>query len=212
MTDAPSAASAGDSPAAAKARAGVVAGPDGRLRCPWGLSAPDYVAYHDDEWGRPVHDDQRLFEKLCLEGFQAGLAWITILRKRPAFREAFADFAIDVVADFSDDDVERLLQDAGIVRHRGKITAAIGNARAAQELIADVGSLDAHVWSFAPERRPSRVAGFAEIPASTPESTALSKDLKRRGWRFVGPTTVYAFMQSMGIVDDHLEGCWVPER
>ncbi len=188
----------------------LIVGADGRSRCGWCGTDPLYVAYHDDEWGRPVHDDQRLFEKLCLEGFQAGLAWITILRKRPAFRQGFADFAIDVVAEFSDDDVERLLQDAGIVRHRGKITAAIGNARAAQELIADVGSIDAHVWSFAPERS-GRPADFGRVPASTPESTALSKDLKKRGWRFVGPTTVYAFMQSMGIVDDHVAGCWVPE-
>lgn len=189
----------------------LIEGADGNRRCGWCGTDPLYVAYHDDEWGRPVHDDQRLFEKLCLEGFQAGLAWITILRKRPAFREAFAGFAIDVVAGFTDTDVERLLADAGIVRHRGKITAAISNARAAQELIADVGSIDAHVWSFAPDR-PGRPASFAEVPASTPESTALSKDLKRRGWRFVGPTTVYAFMQSMGIVDDHVAGCWVPER
>ena len=191
--------------------ADLLEGPDGRARCSWCGTDPLYVAYHDDEWGRPVHDDQRLFEKLCLEGFQAGLAWITILRKRPAFREAFAGFAIDVVAAYTDDDVDRLLGDAGIVRHRGKITAAIGNARAAQELVADVGSIDAHVWSFAPDRRPRRPASFAEVPASTPESTALSKDLKRRGWRFVGPTTVYAFMQSMGIVDDHVDGCWAPE-
>lgn len=191
--------------------ADLIEGADGRRRCGWCGTDPLYVAYHDDEWGRPVHDDQRLFEKLCLEGFQAGLAWITILRKRPAFREAFAGFAIDVVAEFTDADVERMLGDAGIVRHRGKITAAIGNARRAQELIADVGSLDAHVWGFAPERRPRRAASFGEIPASTPESTALSKDLKKRGWRFVGPTTVYAFMQSMGIVDDHVDGCWVPE-
>jgi len=189
----------------------LIVGEDGRARCGWCGTDPLYVAYHDDEWGRPVHDDQRLFEKLCLEGFQAGLAWITILRKRPAFRAAFAGFAIDVVAEYGDDDVERLLQDAGIVRHRGKIAAAIGNARRAQELIAEVGSLDAHVWSFAPARRPARLASCAEIPASTPGSTALSKDLKRRGWRFVGPTTVYAFMQSMGIVDDHVAGCWVPE-
>lgn len=190
--------------------ADLLTGDDGRARCSWCGTDPLYVAYHDDEWGRPVHDDQRLFEKLCLEGFQAGLAWITILRKRPAFREGFADFAIDVVAEFTDADVERLLADAGIVRHRGKITAAIGNARAAQELIADVGSIDAHVWSFAPDRD-GRPPTFGQIPASTPESTALSKDLKKRGWRFVGPTTVYAFMQSMGIVDDHVQGCWVPE-
>jgi len=189
--------------------ADLIEGADGKARCRWCGTDPLYVAYHDDEWGRPVHDDDRLFEKLCLEGFQAGLAWITILRKRPAFREAFAGFAIDVVAEFGDDDVERMLGDAGIVRHRGKITAAIGNARRAQELIAGVGSIDAHVWSFAPEGR-RRPTAFSEVPALTPESTALSKDLKKRGWRFVGPTTVYAFMQSMGIVDDHLDGCWVP--
>ena len=188
----------------------LVVGADGRARCAWCGTDPLYVAYHDDEWGRPVHDDQRLFEKLCLEGFQAGLAWITILRKRPAFREAFADFAIDTVAAFTDADVERLLDDAGIVRHRGKVTAAIGNARAARELIAEAGSLDAHVWGFAPEPRRRRVSSLAEVPALTAVSTALSKDLKRRGWRFVGPTTVYAFMQSMGMVDDHVDGCWAP--
>ena len=180
------------------------------LRC-FGTGDPLYEAYHDDEWGRPQLSERQLYEKVCLEGFQAGLAWITILRKRPAFRTAFAGFAIDVVAEFDDADVERLLADTGIVRHRAKITAAVGNARRAQELIAEVGSLDAHVWSFAPERRPRRPASFAEVPALTPESTALSKDLKRRGWRFVGPTTVYAFMQSMGIVDDHVDSCWVPE-
>jgi DNA-3-methyladenine glycosylase I len=190
--------------------ADLLEGPDGRARCGWCGTDPLYVAYHDDEWGRPVHDDTRLFEKLCLEGFQAGLAWITILRKRPAFREAFAGFAIDTVAEFGDDDVERMLADAGIVRHRGKITAAIGNARRAQELIAEVGSIDAHVWSFAPDGPPRRPPTFGQVPALTPESTALSKDLKKRGWRFVGPTTVYAFMQSMGIVDDHVDGCWVP--
>jgi DNA-3-methyladenine glycosylase I len=190
--------------------ADLLEGPDGRARCAWCGTDPLYVAYHDDEWGRPVHDDTRLFEKLCLEGFQAGLAWITILRKRPAFREAFAGFAIDTVAEFGDADVERMLGDAGIVRHRGKITAAIGNARRAQELIADVGSIDAHVWSFAPDGPRRRPTTFDQVPALTPESTALSKDLKKRGWRFVGPTTVYAFMQSMGIVDDHVDGCWVP--
>ncbi len=188
----------------------LLVGADGVPRCRWCGTDPLYVAYHDEEWGRPVHDDQRLFEKLCLEGFQAGLSWITILRKRPAFREAFADFALDAVAAFDEADVERLLGDAGIVRHRGKITAAISNARAAQELISEAGSLDAHLWSFAPPPRPRRVTSFAAVPASTAESTALSKDLKKRGWRFVGPTTVYAFMQSMGMVDDHIEGCAAP--
>lgn len=190
----------------------LVTGGDGRARCGWCGTDPLYVAYHDDEWGRPVTDDTRLFEKLCLEGFQAGLSWLTILRKRPAFREAFAGFDIDAVAAFDDADVDRLLGDAGIVRHRGKITAAIGNAARARELIDEVGSLSAHVLSFVPDevataRRP---ATMADIRASTLESTALSKDLKRRGWRFVGPTTVYAFMQAMGLVDDHLAGCWVP--
>ncbi len=186
----------------------LLVGDDGRPRCRWCGTDPLYVAYHDDEWGRPVHDDTRLFEKLCLEGFQAGLAWITILRKREAFREAFAGFDIPTVAAFGEADVERLLGDAGIVRHRGKITAAISNARQALEMIDEVGSLDAHLWSFAPEPRSARLASFAELPATSPESTALSKDLKRRGWRFVGPTTVYAFMQSMGMIDDHVAGCW----
>jgi len=188
----------------------LVAGADGRPRCGWCGTDPLYVAYHDDEWGRPVTDDTRLFEKLCLEGFQAGLSWITILRKREAFRSAFAGFDLPTVAAFGEDDVERLLGDAGIVRHRGKITAAISNAERAIALIEEVGSLSDHVWSFAPDaatRAAPSVLG--DIPATTPESTALSKDLKKRGWRFVGPTTVYAFMQSMGIVDDHLAGCWV---
>ena len=189
----------------------LIVGEDGQPRCRWCGTDPLYVAYHDDEWGRPVHDDTRLYEKLCLEGFQAGLAWITILRKREAFRAAFSGFDIPTVAAFDDDDVARLLGDAGIVRHRGKITAAISNAARAQELIDEAGSLDAHLWSFAPEARPRRVASFGEVPATSPESTALSKDLKRRGWRFVGPTTVYAFMQSMGMVDDHLAACWRAE-
>jgi DNA-3-methyladenine glycosylase I len=187
----------------------LLVGDDGHARCRWCGTDPLYVAYHDDEWGRPVHDDTRLFEKLCLEGFQAGLAWITILRKREAFREAFAGFDMATVAAFDEADVERLLGDAGIVRHRGKITAAISNAERALALIDEVGSLDAHLWSFAPESRPARLATFAELPATSPESVALSKDLKARGWRFVGPTTVYAFMQSMGMVDDHVAGCWV---
>ena len=190
--------------------ADLITGDDGRARCSWCGTDPLYVAYHDDEWGRPVHHDTRLFEKLCLEGFQAGLAWITILRKREAFREAFAGFDIPTVAAFDDGDVERLLGDAGIVRHRGKITAAISNAGRALEMIDELGSLDAHLWSFAPPPRPARLGAFAGLPATTAESTALSKDLKRRGWRFVGPTTVYAFMQSMGMVDDHIDGCWAP--
>ena len=191
---------------------GLVRGDDGRARCWWGASTPDYAVYHDTEWGFPVADDRRLFEKLCLEGFQAGLSWLTILRKREAFRNAFAGFDHRKVARFGPRDVTRLLADAGIVRHRGKIEAAIQNAARAGELVAEAGSLAAYLWRFEPPaksrpRRPTR----ADLRAMTtsPESIALSKDLKRRGWRFVGPTTVYAFMQAMGLVDDHLDGCWV---
>ncbi len=176
-------------------------------RCWWCGDDPDYLRYHDDEWGVAVHSDARLFEKVCLEGFQAGLAWITILRKRPAFRAAFADFDPTEVAGFGPRDVDRLLTDAGIVRHRGKIEATITNARAYQDLIAADGSLDAYVWRFAPEQAPPAPRTADDVPAVTRESTALSKDLKRRGWRFVGPTTAYAFMQSMGLVNDHLAGC-----
>jgi DNA-3-methyladenine glycosylase I len=191
-------------------RDGLAPGPDGRMRCFWGVSAPDYVDYHDREWGFPVTDDRRLFEKLCLEGFQAGLSWLTILRKREAFRKAFAGFDPATVARFGARDVTRLLGDAGIVRHRGKIESTINNAGRALELIAEHGSLSAYVWGFVPpaaERpRPMTLAALRAMP-TTPSSTALSKDLKRRGWTFVGPTTVYAFMQAMGLVDDHLEGC-----
>ncbi|MGZ4440493.1 MAG: DNA-3-methyladenine glycosylase I [Gaiellaceae bacterium] len=172
-------------------------------RCWWAGSDPLYVAYHDEEWGRPLHGDDALFGLLTLEGFQAGLAWITILRKRDAFHAAFAGFRISAVAAFDEADVERLLSDPGIVRHRGKIEAAIGNARAALELPE---GLDALVWSYAPAPRP-RPRARAGIPARTPESEALSKELRRHGFRFVGPTTVYAFMQSAGLVDDHLAGC-----
>jgi DNA-3-methyladenine glycosylase I len=185
---------------------GLARHPDGRTRCWWCGQDPLYVAYHDDEWGRPVHDDRRLFEKLVLEGFQAGLSWLTILRKRPAFRAAFAGFDPEVVAGFGPDDVERLVTDPGIVRHRGKIEAAIGNARAYVELREAEGSLASFVWRYAPEVSPTP-RHPADIPSATPASTALSRELKRRGWRFVGPTTVYAFMQSMGLVDDHLDGC-----
>jgi DNA-3-methyladenine glycosylase I len=170
-------------------------------RCSWAGSDPLYIAYHDEEWGKPLHGNDKLFELLTLEGFQAGLAWITILRKREAFRAAFKGFHIETVAAFDEADIERLLGNAGIVRHRGKIEAAIGNARAALELPA---GLDAFVWSFAPPPRPRPVS---DIPAKTLESEALSKALKARGFRFVGPTIVYAFMQSAGLVDDHLEGC-----
>ena len=185
----------------------LVVGADGRRRCGWCGSAPEYVAYHDDEWGRPVHDDDRLFEKLCLEGFQSGLSWLTILRKREGFRRAFARFRIEAVARFGPADVERLLGDASIVRHRGKIEAAIANAVAAERIREEGGSLAGLVWSFAPTG-PRRVPGrLADLPAVTPESTAMAKELRRRGFRFVGPTTAYAFMQSMGLVNDHLAGC-----
>ncbi len=181
-------------------------GEDGRRRCSWGTSARDYVAYHDVEWGRPVTDDHGLYERLVLEGFQSGLSWLTILRKREAFRAAFAGFEIDAVAAFGRRDVERLLRDAGIIRHRGKIEAAIANARAARELDRPLAEL---VWSHAPKGRRRAPRSFGDVPAVTPESTALSKELKRRGFRFVGPTTAYAAMQACGIVNDHLTGCWV---
>jgi DNA-3-methyladenine glycosylase I len=174
-------------------------------RCWWGSSSPEYVRYHDEEWGRPVRDDRALFEKLSLEAFQSGLSWLTILRKREAFRAAFANFEIERVAAFGDDDVARLLTDAGIVRNRAKIEATLANARAASALDVPFGEL---LWSFAPPPRP-RPRASADIPAVTPESTALAKELKRRGFRFVGPTTVYAMMQACGLVDDHLEGCVV---
>lgn len=192
--------------------AGLVTSPDGRQRCWWQGQDPLYRAYHDEEWGRPVADDRTLFEKLSLEGFQAGLSWLTILRKRETFRRAFAGFEIDAVARFGPKDVERLLQDPGIVRHRGKIEAVIANAQRALELKAEAGSLAAFVWSFepGPENRPARLdrATLGGL-GQTAESKALSKALKARGWRFVGPTTVYAFMQAMGLVNDHLEGCCV---
>jgi DNA-3-methyladenine glycosylase I len=172
-------------------------------RCWWGASTPEYVRYHDDEWGRPVHDDRALFEKLSLEAFQSGLSWLTILRKRKAFRAAFANFEIERVAAFRDDDVARLMADEGIVRNRAKIEATIANARAAADL-----SLSDLLWSFAPGPRP-RPRTPADIPAVTPESTAMAKELKKRGFRFVGPTTAYALMQASGLVDDHIEGCLV---
>lgn len=187
---------------------GVVLGEDGIRRCWWADSAPEYRAYHDREWGFPVAVDARLFEKLSLEGFQAGLSWLTILRKREAFRRAFAGFDFEAVALFNDEDVERLLADASIVRHRGKIEAVVNNARRAVELVTETGSLAAYLWQFEPGRPPARLdrAALVEL-AHTPESRALARDLKRRGWRFIGPTTVYAFMQAMGLVNDHLEGC-----
>ena len=189
---------------------GLAAGPDGKLRCAWGVSTPDYVDYHDREWGFPVVDDRRLFEKLCLEGFQAGLSWLTILRKREAFRAGFANFEPARVAKFGARDVTRLLGDAGIVRHRGKIESTINNAARALEVIAEHGTLARYVWSFVPaagERPRAMTRDALRAMTTSPTSIALSKDLKRRGWTFVGPTTVYAFMQAMGLVDDHLDGC-----
>jgi DNA-3-methyladenine glycosylase I len=182
----------------------------GVRRCPWSTSTDDYAAYHDDEWGRPVVDDTRLYEKLCLEGFQSGLSWLTILRKRPAFRAAFAGFDPEGVARFGPADVERLLGDAGIVRHRGKIEATVANAAATLAVQDAVGSLAALVWSFEPERHGRPVpARLGDISSTTPESVALAKALKRYGFRFVGPTTAYAAMQSLGVVNDHLDGCHV---
>ncbi|MEJ7583775.1 MAG: DNA-3-methyladenine glycosylase I [Acidimicrobiales bacterium] len=185
---------------------------DGRARCGWAGGDALYVAYHDREWGRPVVNGNRLFEKLCLEGFQAGLSWLTILRKRDAFRAAFAHFDPALVTDFDDDDVDRLLHDAGIVRHRAKIVATINNARRAMALADEFGSIGAYVWSFEPtiDGHHQRVRG--DIPSITAESTAMSKDLKGRGWSYVGPTTVYAFMQAMGLVNDHVTGCWARDE
>jgi DNA-3-methyladenine glycosylase I len=180
---------------------------DGRERCGWGGSTEDYIPYHDHEWGRPVTDDSRLFEKICLEGFQSGLSWITILRKRENFRKAFKGFDIDRVAKMGEADIERLLLDAGIVRHRGKIASTINNAKRAQELRKEFGSLAAYFWSHEPKPRTGKVTSGA-IPSETDASKALSKDLRKRGWSFVGPTTVYAFMQAMGLVNDHVETCF----
>jgi DNA-3-methyladenine glycosylase I len=189
----------------------LVEGPDGRLRCAWGASAPEYVAYHDDEWGRPLRGDDALYERLVLEAFQSGLSWLTILRKREGFRAAFAGFDIDAVAGFGDADVARLLADAAIVRNRAKVEAAIANARAARALRDGGESLTEVIWSFAPAARPAP-RSYADVPAVTPESTALAKELKRRGFRFVGPTTAYATMQACGLVNDHLEGCYARTR
>lgn len=178
--------------------------PDGKPRCRWAGGAPQFLDYHDTEWGFPVDDDRRLFEKLCLESFQSGLSWRTILAKRENFRAAFANFEFDKVARFTEADVERLLTDEGIVRHRGKIEAVINNARCAQQMVASEGSLAAYFWSYEPD---ASQLGKPQT-ASTPDvSVALSKDLKKRGWKFVGPTTVYAFMQAMGLINDHVEAC-----
>jgi len=184
----------------------VVVGVDGKARCPWGGRTPEYIGYHDNEWGRPVRTDDGLFERLTLEAFQSGLAWITILRKRPAFRAAFDQFQIATVAEFGEADIDRLLADAGIVRNRAKIEAAIANARAALDLPEGLAKL---LWSFAPDPAGRKRPGtLAEVPASTPESVAMAKGLRKRGFRFVGPTTAYALMQATGMVDDNLAGCF----
>jgi DNA-3-methyladenine glycosylase I len=189
---------------------GIDIGADGVARCWWGAGDDLYRSYHDTEWGRPVGDDRRLFEKLSLEGFQSGLSWLTILRKRENFRRAFAGFDVEAIVGFGADDLDRLLADAGIVRHRGKIEATINNARRCLELHEEFGSLAAYAWSFEPDpaSRPAVVDHAALMVMTTsPEATGMSTDLRRRGWRFVGPTTAYAFMQAMGLVNDHLVGC-----
>jgi DNA-3-methyladenine glycosylase I len=203
----------------AEDRSGLLVGADGVTRCWWAGADPLYIAYHDREWGHPLRGDDALFEMLALEGFQAGLAWITIVRKREAFRDAFAGFRIESVARFVDADIARLMGNAGIVRNRAKIEATIGNARAALDLPDEDGRLTSEarptsdgrltsfLWSFAPPARRARVSSFADLPSQTPEAVALSKALKTRGFRFAGPTIVYSFMQAVGMVDDHLAGC-----
>lgn len=189
---------------------GLIIGPDGRKRCWWHANDLLYLAYHDDEWGRPCADDRYLFEKICLEGFQAGLSWITILRKRENFRKAFANFEIEKLARFTDKDVERLVGDAGIIRHRGKIESTINNARRAIEMVEREGSLAKFIWQFEPaaKDRPKKFDAASLRPITQSDySLALSKELKRRGWTFFGPTTAYAFMQAVGLVNDHLHGC-----
>lgn len=188
--------------------AGLARFDDGLVRCRWPQGDDFYVAYHDREWGRPVVDDRRLFEKICLEGFQSGLSWLTILRKRENFRAAFHNFEMEKVAAMGEPDIERLLGDAGIVRHRGKIVSTINNARRAIELVEREGSLAAWFWKFEPQDRPQALTWeWMRANPTTPASTAISKELKKAGWSFVGPTTVYAFMQAMGLVNDHVEGC-----
>jgi DNA-3-methyladenine glycosylase I len=189
----------------------LATGEDGRLRCAWGLSAPDYVAYHDEEWGRPVTDDRGVYERLSLEAFQSGLSWLTILRKRENFRAAFDNFEPERVAEYGEPEVARLLADAGIVRNRAKIDATIANARATRELAAAGESLAALAWSHAPAR-PRRLRRWSEIQSITPESKGLARELKRRGFRFVGPTTAYALMQAIGIVNDHFADCAVRDQ
>lgn len=194
---------------------GLILGEDGKMRCWWHGGKEDYIAYHDNEWGNPTGDDRTLFEKICLEGFQSGLSWYTILKKRENFRAAFANFEIDKVAAFTEEDVERCLADAGIVRHRKKIESTINNAKRAQELIKEEGSLAAYFWRQepTPADRPAKLDyETARTLGKTDISTRISKDLKKRGWSFVGPTTIYAFMQAMGLVNDHLEGCYCREK
>jgi DNA-3-methyladenine glycosylase I len=185
---------------------GVEAGPDGKARCPWALGAEDYLGYHDNEWGRPLHGEAELFERLTLEAFQSGLSWLTILRKRENFRRAFDGFEVERVAEYGDSEIERLLGDAGIIRNRRKIEAAITNAGAALELHAAGETLDQLIWSHAPDERPAPRTG-EDVPSTTDESKALAKELKQRGFVFVGPTTAYATMQAAGLVNDHLAGC-----
>ena len=186
-----------------------VPGPDGKMRCSWSIVTPEYVRYHDTEWGFPVVDDRRLFEKICLEGFQSGLSWRTILAKREDFRRVFHDFDYDRVATFKEKDVERLLQDASIIRHRGKIEATINNAKRTQEMIKSEGSLAVYFWSFEPDEE---TLPPPQTITTSPESIAISKDLKKRGWKFVGPTTVFAFIQAMGLINDHVDGCVTREK
>jgi DNA-3-methyladenine glycosylase I len=197
------------------AETGLWKGPDDLPRCAWCRASDEYVTYHDTEWGFPVHHDRRLFEKISLEGFQSGLSWLTILRKRDNFRRAFAGFDIERVARFTSRDVSRLLKDAGIIRHRGKIESTINNARRCADLVDEFGSLSAFIWRFRPEdrSRPKKLTWeVLKGMGQTPESLALSKDLRKRGWSFVGPTTMYAFMQAMGLVNDHIHGCAIRTR
>lgn len=192
----------------------LITAEDGITRCCWGNDHLDYRKYHDEEWGLPVADDIRLFEKICLEGFQSGLSWLTILRKRENFREAFAGFDFHRVAQFNDDDVAKLLGNVGIIRHRGKVEATINNAQRALEIVDEFGSLARYIWQWEPEVREHGIGkndANAPVPSITKTSQALSKDLKKRGWKFFGPTTAYAFMQAMGLVNDHLEGCAIRE-
>ena len=196
---------------AERLKQGLIKGEDGQIRCFWPGELPDYLAYHDTEWGLPVADDQRLFEKICLEGFQAGLSWLTILRKRENFREAFSEFDFTLVANYGKRDVEKLVKNVGIIRHRGKIESTINNAKRAIEMADEHGSLGAYFWQHEtdPANRPKRLDHTTlKTLGKTPESIALSKDLKKRGWSFVGPTTAYAFIQAMGMVNDHIDGCF----